>query len=378
VERSLHIMRRKRVLISATAAAVAGIAIGVSAAFAFDVGPVVATGNVSSSGVWYVWNPQTCAFKKTTNHPASYPSKLKRISGFTLAYLPEATGDPFDDALNAATKAAALKASLKFFQFSNAYPSTTKPLQVVGEAATVKADAVIEANVVPSQYPAIQAAFKKACIPWLNEYNVPGSKNIPVFQTNNLKTGIDMAKAAVPIMKARGWVAKDTYVVTCADASLGQNPGGVYDIDKGYRDTVTKLFPGAHIASPDLACSGPKGIDGARSAMADWITAHPDAKYVTAVSHIDSLYSLGLANALRDAGFGDKALVAGRGGDAGYMKLIAQGDPIVAVDGNPVFTAWGVPIVAMAEDIALGNPVPALVSPQVVIVTKANAAKYAK
>jgi apolipoprotein N-acyltransferase len=26
------------------------------------------------------------------------------------------------------------------------------------------------------------AAFKKACIPWLNEYNVPGSKNIPVFQ----------------------------------------------------------------------------------------------------------------------------------------------------------------------------------------------------
>ena len=46
-------------------------------------------------------------------------------------------------------------------------------------------DTVIEANVVPTQYPAIQAGFKKYCIPWLNEYNVPGSKGIPVFQTDN-------------------------------------------------------------------------------------------------------------------------------------------------------------------------------------------------
>ena len=107
--------------------------------------------------------------------------------------------------------------------------------------------------------------------------------------------------------------------------------------------------------------------------MADWITAHPDAKYVTAVSHIDSVYSLGMANALRDAGYGDRAIVAGRGGDAGYIKRIKQGDPIVAVDGDPQFTKWGVPIVGMAQDLALGNPVPALVSPAVLTVTKANA-----
>jgi hypothetical protein len=260
--------------------------------------------------------------------------------------------------------------------FSNAYPSTTAPLRVVGEANTVKATSVIEANVVPSQYPAIQAAFKKACIPWLNEYNVPGSKDIPVFQTDNRLTGVDMAKAAVPIMKSRGWVAKDTYIVTCADPAVGTNAGGVYDIDRGYRETVAKLFPGSHVATPDLGCSFTKGVDGARATMANWLTAHPQAKYVTAVSHVDSIYSLGMANALRDANYGNRAIVAGRGGDAGYMKLIAQGDPIVAVDGNPQFTHWGVPIVAMAEDLALGNPVPALVSPRVVTVTKANASKY--
>ena len=371
-------MKGSRALLASTVVVAAAIVVWASAALAFTPGKVVATGNVASvQPPWYVWNSKTCSFDTTTKHPATYSAKLRTIPGFTLAYLPEATGDPFDDALNAATKAAAVKAGLKFYQFSNAYPSTTAPLSVVGEATTVKASSVIEANVVPSQYPAIQAAFKKACIPFLNEYNVPGTKGIPVFQTDNRLTGVGMAKAAVPIMKARGWSAADTYIVTCADPTVGETPGSVYDIDKGYRETVAKLLPGSHVVSPDLVCSGPKGVDGARATMADWLTAHPQAKYVTAVSHIDSIYSLGMANALRDAGYGDRAIVAGRGGDSGYLKLIAQGDPIVAVDGDPEFTAWGVPIVAMAEDLALGNPVPALVSPNVVVVTKANAAKYA-
>lgn len=371
-------MKRNRTLIASAIAAL-GIVVSASAALTgFSPGAVVATGQIASvKPPWYVWNAKSCSFTTTNNHPATYSAKLRKIPGFTLAYLPEATGDPFDDSLNAATKSAAVKAGLKFYMFSNAYPSTSKPLEVVGEASTVKAASVIEANVVPSQYPAIQAAFKKACIPFLNEYNVPGTKGIPVFQADNLLTGVGMANAAVPIMKSRGWVASETYIVTCADPAVGETPGSVYDIDKGYRNTVAKLFPGAHIATPDLACTFSKGVDGARATMADWLTAHPQAKYVTAVSHIDSVYSLGMANALRDAGYGNRGLVAGRGGDSGYMKLIAKGDPIVAVDGNPVFTAWGVPIVAMAEDLALGNPVPALVSPNVVIVTKANASKYA-
>ena len=76
----------------------------------------------SAKGPWYVWNKQTCSFTKTSQHPATYSTKLRKISGFTLAYLPEGTGNPFDDSLNAATKAAAVKAGLKFYQFSNAWP----------------------------------------------------------------------------------------------------------------------------------------------------------------------------------------------------------------------------------------------------------------
>lgn len=357
----------------AIVASSAAAAVATSRTSTFTVGPVVAVGKIGSfKGPWYVWNPKTCTFQTTSKHPATYVPKVRKISDFTLAYLPEGTGNPFDDALNAATKAAAVK-GVKFYQFSNAYPSTTAPLRNVDQAHTVRASSVIEANVVPTQYPAIQAAFKKYCIPWLNEYNVPGSKGIPVFQTDNRLTGVGMALAAVKMMKSRGWDPKQTSIVTCSDPNVGTNAGGVYDIDRGYRETIQKLFPGSTIAKPDLTCDFSKGVDGARATMADWITAHPDAKYVTAVSHIDSVYSLGMANALRDAGYGDRAIVAGRGGDAGYIKRIKQGDPIVAVDGDPQFTKWGVPIVGMAQDLALGNPVPALVSPAVLTVTKANA-----
>jgi hypothetical protein len=371
-------MAHKKTFVVAACAAAAVVAISATASFAgFSVGAAVATGQLASTKApWYVWNAKTCSFSTTTSHPATYSATLHKIPGFTMAYMPEATGDPYDDSLNAATKAAAVSAGLKFYQFSNAYPSTTAPLTVVGEANTVHASAAIEANVIPQQYPAIQAALKKDCIPWLNEYDVPGSKNIPVFQTDNLGTGVGMAQAAVPIMKARGWVASETYIVTCADPTVGTNLAGVYGIDVGYRTTVAKLFPGSHVVTPDLTCGGTAGIDGARSQMADWLTAHPNAKYVTAVSHIDSLYSLGMADALQAANYGNRALVAGRGGDSGYIKQIGQGNPIIAVDGDPQFTHWGVPIVAMAEDLALGKPVPSLVSPQLVVVTKANASKY--
>jgi hypothetical protein len=370
-------MLNKRALASTVALAFVAVAVGATSAFGLTAGKAVATGKLASTKApWYVWDKATCKFNTTTKHPAKFVATLYKVPGFTLAYMPEDVGDPFDDSLNAATKSAAVKAGLKFYQFNNDAPSTTDPLTAVGQADSVKASAAIEANVIPAGYPALEAQLKSDCIPWLNEYDVSGSTRIPAFQTDNLGTGDSMAEAAVPIMKARGWKASETYIITCSDPSVGTNLSGVYGIDVGYRKTVAKLFPGSHIVSPDLSCGEAGGIDGAREQMADWLTAHPQAQYVTAVSHIDSLYSLGMADALQAAGYGERALVAGRGGDSNYIKQIGQGNPIVAVDGDPQFTKWGVPIVAMAEALALGKPVPALVSPQLVVVTKANAKKY--
>jgi hypothetical protein len=267
---------------------------------------------------------------------------------------------------------------MKFFQFSNEYPSTTLPLQNVDQANSVHADVVISGNVQNDQYPQIQQKYLQYCIPFLNQYAVAGTTDIPKFQADNYNTGKVMAAAAADIITQRGWPTNDTWIVTCADPNQIPAPGTVYDIDKGYRETLAASLniPSDHIAAPDLVCTGPGGVDGARSAMADWITAHPQARYVTAVAHIDELYGIGMAKALQDANFGDRALVAARGGGDITMKQIAAGDPIIAVDGDPLFTRWGTPIVAMAQDIAEGLPVPFLASPPVLAITKDNASEY--
>lgn len=370
-------MRLALALVGVTTALVVSTAL--AATMKFKPGKVLEThATVSFKGPWYVYNKSACRFRVTAKHPKAYVSQLRRQPGMRLAYSPEGTQTAFDKTLNDVTRRAAVKAGMKFFQFSNEYPSTTLPLQAADQAKTVKADVVISANVQPDLYPAIQKKYEQSCIPFLDEYKVPGTKNVPAFQADNFLTGAVMAAAAAKIIKKRGWPVKQTWVVTCQDPNNTTQPGTVYDILRGYRQTLAKQLgiPNDHIAAPDLVCDFKLGAEGARQAVADWLTAHPDAKYVTVGTYIDDIYGQGAANALRQAGFGSRGLVVGRGGGEASLKLIASNDPIFAVDGNPVFTGWGSPIVAMAQAIALGRPVPALVSPPVVAVTKENVDKY--
>jgi ABC-type sugar transport system substrate-binding protein len=249
---------------------------------------------------------------------------------------------------------------------------------VARQAVTVEADVVISGNVLSDQYPQIQQVYEQACIPFVNQFNVPGTTDVPSFQADNYLTGAAEAEAAVEIIEERGWPVEEIRIVTCTDPAVTTEPGTVYDINRGFRETLVELLSLSEeqIVSPDLVCTSELGAERARQSMADWLTANPDAEYVVGTTHIDDLYSLGLANALRDADFADRALVAGRGGDSSTLEAIASGDPILAISGNPLFEEWGAPIVAMAQDVALGRPVPTLVSPPVVAVTEENVQEF--
>lgn len=178
---------------------------------------------------------------------------------------------------------------------------------------------------------------------------------------------------------ARGWPVAELRIVTCTDPAITTEPGTVSNhINRGFRETLVELLGASpdQIEATDLVCTYELGAEKARQAMADWLTANPDVQCVVGTTHIDDVYSLGLANALRDANFGENALVVGRGGGSAWLELMATGDPIAGVSGNPDFPSWGDPIVAMAQDIALGKPVPYLVSPPVAAVTAENVADY--
>jgi ABC-type sugar transport system substrate-binding protein len=333
---------------------------------------------VTGKGRWYAYDKKSCSFKTTANHPKVYKSVLRKQSGMKIVYTPEGTQAAFDKTLNDGTRQAATRAKMKFFQFTNEYPSTTLPLDAAHQAVAVKADVVVSANVAPDLYPAIQAIYKNACIPFINEFAVPGTVSVPSFQGDNYLTGSLAATAAAKIIKQRGWPASGIWIVSCADPAWTTKKGTVYDIARGFRETLAKLLtvPSGQVVQPDLVCTAELGPEKARQAMADWITAHPNAKYIAGIGPIDDLYGQGMATALRAANFGNHALIAGRGGGESSLKLIASGDPIFAVDANLLFAKWGNPLVAMAQQIALGQAVPAIVSPAVVAVTKENVSQY--
>ena len=370
-----------------------GRAIGAAGSIAAGVALVVALGGsalaqepevirtiegVTHQGPWYAYDREACTFVETAEHPETYVAELKAMDGSTLVYAPEGQTAEFDVTLNDGVEAAATEAGIAFFQFSNEFPDTALPIQVADQAVTVEADVVISGNVLADLYPQIQSIYEAACIPFLNQFAVPGTENVPRFQADNYVTGAIEAEAAAAIITERGWPLEEIRIVTCTDPAVTTEPGTVYDINRGFRETLVELLglSADQVEATDLVCTFELGAERARQSMADWLTANPDVTHVVGTTHIDDVYSLGLAIALRDAGFEDRALVVGRGGGTAFLELIASGDPIAGVSGNPDFPSWGAPMVAMAQDIALGRPVPYLVSPPVAAVTAANVDQY--
>lgn len=366
--------------IGVIAAGLAVLALPAGPALAQDPEVIRTIEGVSIQGPWYQYDKEQCKFVQVADAdaPAEYVSELKKMEGTTLVYTPEGQTAEFDTTLNAGVEAAAKDAGMEWYQFSNEYPDPELPIQVADQAITVEADTIISGNVLSDLYPQIQAKYEGACIPFLNQFSVPGTVDVPRFQADNYVTGATEAEAAAKIIEARGWPVDEIRIVTCTDPAITTEPGTVYDINRGFRETLVELLGMSpdQIEATDLVCTYELGAEKARQAMADWITANPDVKYVVGTTHIDDVYSLGLANALRDAEFGENALVVGRGGGTAWLELIASGDPIAGVSGNPDFPSWGDPIVAMAQDIALGRPVPSLVSPPVAAVTAENVADY--
>jgi ABC-type sugar transport system substrate-binding protein len=366
--------------IGVIAAGLAVLALPAGPALAQDPEVIRTIEGVSIQGPWYQYDKEQCKFVQVADAdaPAEYGSELKKMEGTTLVYTPEGQTAEFDTTLNAGVEAAAKDAGMEWYQFSNEYPDPELPIQVADQAITVEADTIISGNVLSDLYPQIQAKYEGACIPFLNQFSVPGTVDVPRFQADNYVTGATEAEAAAKIIEARGWPVDEIRIVTCTDPAITTEPGTVYDINRGFRETLVELLGMSpdQIEATDLVCTYELGAEKARQAMADWITANPDVKYVVGTTHIDDVYSLGLANALRDAEFGENALVVGRGGGTAWLELIASGDPIAGVSGNPDFPSWGDPIVAMAQDIALGRPVPSLVSPPVAAVTAENVADY--
>jgi hypothetical protein len=348
------------------------IATAATAAAKLTAGPVVATATYQSvKGPWLVWDKSTCMFKTTDNHPQTYKAELRKDDPpLSVVYTPEATTFPVDPIINGGFKDAAAKSGVKLTQLSNDYPSTTRPLDVANQAVQIKADVVVSANVLSNLYPQIQAIYKKGCIPMINMFALPGTTDpAPGFQTGYIAQGIGMGSATVAIVKKNKWPANRIWMVQCGNDVIGKGRGTLNDVNRLFRSTVVKAFKIPSSRITELSCAS---VQEGRTKTIDWITAHPQAKYLILEMWADSI-GVAMAQGAESKGFTRKNAIA-IGGDASdsVLDLMAKRKTVLQVNSTKDFPNWGVNGLAMAQDVAAGRPVPSFSEVKLTFITDKN------
>lgn len=325
-------------------------------------------------GPWLVWKPSSCRFGVATSHPATYQAVLRRLAKPEhLVFTPFDTVSAASTIINASVAGAAQKAGAQLIQISNEYPSVSRPLAAADEAAATHPDAVISASIVAGLYNQIQPKYEAKCIPMADMFAFPTPHPSPGFQSSFANEGNTMANAAVGIIKRRQWPASQIWILTCGEPKTSPGPGTLRDVGTTFRDAVARAFsvPAAR-ESPILDCNtnGQGALD-AQTATTNWLTAHPQAKYVVGSFWVDAI-ALGMAQSLKAHGFGSRALVAGGDASAPVLKVMAHGDPVFQVDADKDFVKWGTFAVSIAEDIVARRPIPSYMDPGTIAVTPAN------
>jgi hypothetical protein len=112
--------------------------------------------------------------------------------------------------------------------------------------------------------------------------------------------------------------------------------------------------------------------------MTDWLTAHPDAKYILSTT-INDDRAVGIANAMIQAGRGDPTkdgIVIGKNADEAGLAAVRRPDTpyvgTVAFFGQ-LYGEWAT---GLMLDILEGKPVPSIVSVPHEVITKDNIDKW--
>ena len=201
-------------------------------------------------GPWLVWDKSSCSFKTAPSKTTSYTSVLRKApSGFSLAFTPETTTLAFDLIMNKSITDAAKAAGIPIKLLDTQFPSKSVPIDVANTVVQLKPTVVLSGLVVGSLYPAIQAKYFGACLPFVDQFAMPTPKPVPQFQTQPKNDGIMMGNAAVTIAKQRHFPVSQTWVVTCTDSTVTSTPGSIYDIGTYFNKTVAA---GLHIPASQV------------------------------------------------------------------------------------------------------------------------------
>jgi len=372
--------RHRLVVIAATAVAVLTAVTGTGQAressqsygVGLKLGSVIQTIPVgSATGPWLVWNAKTCAYQTASKHPAAYKANIRKVVGgpTQIGYMDYGDTDPFGVANSRDIKKWAGAAGFKLNVYNLKYPSTTEPLTQAHNSVTKGDKGVIQAQ----QLDALSAAYlkilqKQGCIPSVQMYLAV--KNVPAFGAVWSDVGTTQGTWLAKGARAKGWKASDTALVECTDPDVGASVNVMFD-------TAPKALAagGFGLSSSNvykLVCKY-SSTQSAKISVTNWLTAHPTVKHLL-INTIDDERMQGVIGALKQAGRQNDALTIASGADPLGQSQIYAGTQGASIAFFPErYGRWLVPLL---EDVMAGNPVPSFTGSGLVIVTKANIAKF--
>jgi len=328
----------------------------------------IATPEQAAAATWLVWDEGTCSFVETDDHPDSYQATLRDDgeADYRFAWTPE--DNVFDTLIvaNESFRVAAEESDTEVTEFDNQYPSTEEPLIVADQVVQYDPDVVVSMNVLADLNPAIMGKYKDACIPAI-AHSVPAD-GVPFFGGGEwFAVGRASAEYLVPVASDRGWTPEDTSVVLCSDSAFVQDETSPYASLIGFREVINESFAVGDENIYEIQC--PSDIVTDQANTLDWLTAHPDVEHMIMFG-INDLRALGMVNALKDAGRDANGIVGGIGLSQESIGPLCAGDNTFLTSVDFVPQLWGQYGIALAQDVAEGNPIPAEVYPQATVVDR--------
>jgi ABC-type sugar transport system substrate-binding protein len=324
-----------------------------------------------TSDKYLLWNKETCLFEPAEGSGKYVANVKKSDVARRIVFTPEEqTNAVFVDEAKRLVELGKM-AGVEVTVLDNAFPSTTVPMQVADQAVQLKVDLVLSQLIMPDLNPVVQSKYKAACIPMVNVFGMPNYPfPAPTVQAIHGENGLVMANAAIELIKKKGWPADEIWIISCGEPQEAAEPGSAVDLIHRFRDTIKEAFkvPDERI-SEVLSCSQADGPLGSKVAVTDWATAHPNAKYVVGSAWSD-VRALGMAQGLEASGYKpENALIAGRDANKEMLDAMKAGSVLQVNLDLDLVNGWATAMLAMAQDIIAGKPVPSFVVPAAVPIT---------
>jgi ribose transport system substrate-binding protein len=337
-----------------------------------QLGDVIGEATVgSSSGPWLVWNPSSCSYEETADHPEAYQALIRKVTGgpTQIGYMHYGDVDPFGVANSKNINEVASQAGFNPVNVYNLkYPSESEPLAQARNSVLKKDAGVIQAQQVASVAPAFFKILQtEGCIPSIQMYLAV--KEAPAFGAVWADVGRTQGTWMAEQALAKKWDPASTALVQCTDPALGEDVNSMFKTGPEALRAGGFDIPDANIYALKCEFTPQK----AAVPVTDWLTAHPDVKTIL-MQTIDDERMSGMLNAMKRANrLGDIIDIAS-GTDELGQKQIKSGIQQASIGYFP--EKYGEWLVPMLEDVMAGNPVPSFVGQALPVITKDNIGQY--